>query len=69
MEDIRLKLSTLTGAKQVSECIMSLTAERKLLTIGLLWSWWDARNKANVGEQRRSTDEVIFRDPNGHHIQ
>jgi hypothetical protein len=61
MEDISLKLSTLTCAKQISECIMSLTAERKLMTIGLLWSWWDARNNANVREQRRSIDEVIFR--------
>ena len=31
------------------------------LIVGLLWSWWNARNKANAGEGMRSTDEVIFR--------
>jgi hypothetical protein len=31
------------------------------LVVGLLWAWWDARNKANAGEQRRLTEEVLFR--------
>ncbi|RLN23608.1 hypothetical protein C2845_PM07G01170 [Panicum miliaceum] len=59
MEDIILMLCDLPSAKHVSEHILSLKEEKKLLIIGLLWSWWDARNKANVGEQRRSATEVI----------
>ena len=27
----------------------------------LLWAWWEARNKANCGEQKRSTAEVIHK--------
>ncbi|XP_039796349.1 uncharacterized protein LOC120661524 [Panicum virgatum] len=60
LEGIRIRLSTLLGAEQVSDCILSLKEEEKMATIGLLWSWWNARNKANAGEQRRSTDEVTF---------
>ena len=58
---IRTRLCDLPSAKQVDECIMSLKEERKLLTIGLLWSWWDTRTQSqiNVGEARRTTDEVI----------
>jgi hypothetical protein len=49
--------------KQVAEHILKLKEQRKLLTIGLLWSWWewDARNKSNAGEQRKSTGEVVYR--------
>ena len=60
LEGIRIRLRTLSGAEQVPDCILSLKEEEKMATIGLLWSWWNARNKANAGEQRRSTDEVTF---------
>lgn len=30
-----------------------------LLTICLLWSWWNARNKTNAGEQRRPVADII----------
>lgn len=60
LEGIMTRLSTLLGAGQVSDCILSLKEEEKMAMIGLLWSWWNARNKANAGEQRRSTDEVTF---------
>ena len=63
MEDIRIRLCDSPSAKQVAECILSLKEERKILTIGLLWSWWDTRTQSqiNVGEARRTTDEVIYR--------
>ena len=60
-EDIRLNLCSLSDAKQVADCILSQKEEKKLMIVGLLWSWWDARNKANVGEQLRSTDEVLWK--------
>jgi ribonuclease HI len=40
--------------------VLSMHEEKKLLIVGLLWAWWDARNKADVGEQRRTTEEVIY---------
>jgi hypothetical protein len=49
------------SAKEVSAHILALREEKKLLTIGLLWSWWNAHNEANVGEQRDSTEEIIYR--------
>ena len=41
MEDIRLKLCDMPSAKKVSAFILALN-EEKLLTISLLWSWWNA---------------------------
>ena len=61
LEDVRLKLCSLSRATQVAECILSQKEEKKLTIIGLLWSWWDARNKANAGEKLRFTEEVLFR--------
>jgi len=31
----------------------------KYETIALMWSWWDARNKANAGEKIRTVEEVV----------
>ena len=59
MEDIRLKLCDMPSAKKVSAFILALN-EEKLLTISLLWSWWNAQNKVNVGEKRLSTDEIVY---------
>ena len=36
---------------QVIEHILTLKEEEKLMALGLLWAWWDARNKVNAGEQ------------------
>jgi hypothetical protein len=35
--------------------------EKSLFTICLLWSWWDARNKTNAGEQRRPVANIIHK--------
>ena len=40
---------------------MSMSDQKRLLIIGLLWAWWDARNKANAGEGRRLTEEVVYK--------
>jgi hypothetical protein len=50
LEAIRCKLSELSSARQVAEYILNLKEEVRLLAIGLIWAWWDARNKVNVGE-------------------
>jgi len=49
------------SALQVTDHILSLPEEKKLLVVGLLWAWWEARSKANAGEERKSTNEVICR--------
>jgi hypothetical protein len=59
MESIRMALVELDSSQKVAQYVVSLK-EDKLLVIGLLWTWWDARNKANVGEQMRPTEEVIY---------
>ena len=64
LEDARqvLGLGGPSSAKQITEHVLSMPEEKKLLIIiGLLWAWWDARNKANARNQRRSTEEVIFK--------
>jgi len=61
LEEERIMLTGLSSATQVSAHVLSLSEEKKLLVVGLLWSWWDARNKANAGEPRRTTEEVIYR--------
>ncbi|TVU08775.1 hypothetical protein EJB05_42187, partial [Eragrostis curvula] len=32
----------------------------RLKIIALLWSWWEARNKANAGERGRDTQEITY---------
>ena len=61
LEEERIRLTGLSSAMQVSAHVLSLSEENKLLIVGLIWSWWDARNKANAGEPRRTTEEVIYR--------
>ena len=41
--------------------ILSLEQETRAKVTNLLWAWWDARNKANVGEQVESIEEVVYR--------
>ena len=61
MEEERLLLNNLSSAEQVARQIMSMSDQKRLLIIGLLWAWWDARNKANAGEKRRLTEEVVYK--------
>ena len=61
MEEERLLLNNMSSAEQVAGQIMSMSDQKRLLIIGLLWAWWDARNKANAGEKRRLTEEVVYK--------
>jgi len=58
LECIRLKLVDLKTAREVTNCILSMGENRKYETITLMWSWWDARNKANASEKRSAVEEV-----------
>jgi len=61
LEEERTRFVDMQSALQVTDHILSLPEEKKLLVVGLLWAWWEARNKANAGEERKSTNEVICR--------
>jgi hypothetical protein len=54
MESIRMALVELDSSQKVAQYVVSLKEDKLLVT------WWDARNKANVGEQMRPTEEVIY---------
>jgi len=59
LESIRLKLVDLKIAREVTDYILSMEENRKYETITLMWSWWDAINKANASEKRRAVEEVV----------
>ena len=59
LESIRLKLVDLKIAREVTDYILSMEENRKYETIILMWSWWDARNKVNAGEKRRTAEDVV----------
>uniref|UniRef100_K4AID9 RNase H type-1 domain-containing protein n=1 Tax=Setaria italica TaxID=4555 RepID=K4AID9_SETIT len=59
LEGVRLKLVDLKDAKEVTNYILSMEEENKYETMILMWSWWDARNKVNSSEQRRTVKEVV----------
>ena len=55
LESIRLKLVDLKTAREVTDYILSMEENRKYETITLMWSWWDARNKANAGKKKKNS--------------
>ena len=61
LEGDQLALSNLSSSYNVTEDILKMPNEKMLLIVGLLRSWWDARNKSNAGDGMRSIEEVIFR--------
>ena len=46
---------------QVIEHILTLKEEEKLMALGLLWAWWDARNKVNAGEQLKPVNDIVYK--------
>ena len=58
LEDTRILLASKTSALEVIEAILSLSEEKKIKVVLLLWCWWSARNKANQGEKCSSTEEI-----------
>ncbi|WVZ74299.1 LOW QUALITY PROTEIN: hypothetical protein U9M48_022500 [Paspalum notatum var. saurae] len=61
LEGVRLRLTEAGNAAQMMQLILSLDEEEKMKTISLLYAWWAARNKANVGEQKDTTNEIVYR--------
>lgn len=60
-EHIRQELSLQTSTLDVYKHILNLREDIMLTTVILLWNWWDARNKVNAGEDRRTHEEVYSR--------
>ncbi|WVZ82140.1 hypothetical protein U9M48_029438, partial [Paspalum notatum var. saurae] len=58
LEEQRLVLIDQKSALDFIELILSFKEEIKLKVIILIWCWWNARNKANQGEKRKSTNEI-----------
>jgi hypothetical protein len=40
------------------EKILSLSEREKIKTFLLLWRWWHERNRANVGEAIKSSNDI-----------
>jgi hypothetical protein len=59
LEDIREKLCDCPNVISFLETILNLDEEKKLTVCCILWIWWSERNKANVGDKIRSTQQVI----------
>jgi len=60
LEHIRIQLLSLNSVVEVLMCVLALNDSQKFPVIGLLWAWWNARNKCNVGEQMKKIDLVSF---------
>lgn len=59
LEQLRCVLMEVKTGADVVRHVLGLKEETRQLVIHLLWSWWDARNKANAGERSKSTAEVV----------
>lgn len=57
LEDIREKLCDCPNVISFLETILNLDEEKKLTVCCILWIWWSERNKANVGDKIRSTQQ------------
>jgi hypothetical protein len=58
LEEVRVSLASQRSAQDVMESIFALNDKNMLKVVVLLWCWWSARNKANQGERRASTEEI-----------
>ena len=61
LEDIWIELLQEKSAAEVILAILSLREELCLRVVMLLYSWWEARNKANAGEGLCSPGQVLHR--------
>lgn len=59
LESIRIELAALPTAVSVIKRLLDLDEKEKLMVIALMWSCWDARNKANAGEKKRGAPEIV----------
>lgn len=58
LEEYRIILAACHSGKDMMQTIWSLPSQIQLQIIVLLWRWWSARNKANVGDKRPTGSEV-----------
>ncbi|KAJ1267477.1 hypothetical protein BS78_07G059300 [Paspalum vaginatum] len=61
LEHVRTSLLEATTSAQMVCMILEREVNERLNIVALLWAWWDARNKTNVGEQHMSCEEVIHK--------
>jgi hypothetical protein len=50
LEDVRLNLIPCQSAIEMLEEVLNLSEKEKLLSVSLLWNWWQERNRGNHGE-------------------
>ncbi|WVZ67350.1 hypothetical protein U9M48_016440 [Paspalum notatum var. saurae] len=61
LEQVREKLLRASNAREMICMILNLPSDAQGKTLGLLWAWWEARNKANVGEDMKRTEDIVHR--------
>jgi len=59
LEQVREKLLRASNAREMICMILNLPSDAQGKTLGLLWAWWEARNKANVGEDMKRTEDIV----------
>ena len=60
LEDVRLKLLPCRTATEMLQEILCLHEAEKLLSVSLLWLWWQERNGGNNGENHSRMDRFQF---------
>ena len=60
LEDVRLKLLPCGSAVEMLDENFKLQSEEMLLSVCLLWMWWQERNKGRHGENHQSIDNFQF---------
>lgn len=58
LDHVRLQLINCDDAVNFMDTIFSLNEEDKIKTCILLWCWWHQRNRANVGDTIKTSDEI-----------
>ncbi|KAM0830575.1 hypothetical protein ACQ4PT_066116 [Festuca glaucescens] len=58
LEKVREKLLLCEGSKDFIANVLKLEQKQKLLTVGLLWWVWQARNKVVAGDRKKLQDSI-----------
>jgi hypothetical protein len=60
MTEFHQQLCTFETAQDVIQQILGLEDEKRVLIIGMMWQWWQKRNKQNK-EGKILTTEMVWR--------
>lgn len=60
LEVDRCRLLQCHNAKLVMEEICQMQPEKRVLTVSLLWCWWNERNNRNHGDKPQSVDKMQY---------